>query len=274
MLHADAASAFRARAREGKVCLGVHMSSMSPQIVELMGLLGLDFVIVSSEVESLDLSRMEDMIRAAQSAGTVPSVKIRRFDPKLVDDAMSAGAPMVMVPHVKTRAMLDEMIRASRFEPFGTRALCPVARYTGYGSRPLSESRKTANEDHTLIPILEDREALDHLDEIISCEDVDIFEIGPFDMSQSLGLARPEASYDNPETMRAVEQIGKVARKYGKGLLAPLWMHPGCDTAPKLVQLQIDRLVSVGVNCFYAIEVLILCKLFRDLLPVREARRT
>ena len=79
MLHAEAARAFRARAKDGKVCLGIHMSSMSPQIVELMGVLGLDFVIVSAEVESLDISRMEEMIRAAQSAGTVPTVKIRTY---------------------------------------------------------------------------------------------------------------------------------------------------------------------------------------------------
>ncbi len=66
---------------------------MSPQVVEQMGFLGLDYVIVSTEVESLDRGLLENLLRAAASGGTVPCVKLRRRDPELVGEAMNAGAP-------------------------------------------------------------------------------------------------------------------------------------------------------------------------------------
>ena len=61
--------------------MGVHHSAMSPQIIELYGHLGLDYVIVSSEVESLDKYTMENLLRAADAAKTVPVVKVLRNDP-------------------------------------------------------------------------------------------------------------------------------------------------------------------------------------------------
>ena len=60
MLYRDTITAFLERARSGSVCLGVHCSSMSPQLVELYGFAGLDFVIVGTEVEGPDCPHADD----------------------------------------------------------------------------------------------------------------------------------------------------------------------------------------------------------------------
>ncbi|HLU68700.1 MAG TPA: aldolase/citrate lyase family protein [Kofleriaceae bacterium] len=270
MLYADAALAFQERARSGKVCLGVHTSAMSPQLVELYGLVGLDYVIIATEVESIDINTIENLCRAANASGTVPIVKIRWPDVRLIQDAMTCGAPMLMVPHVTTRAQVDEAIRAASFEPKGLRGMCPVARYAGYGALGLGEARERVNASRPVIPIIEDEEALGRLDEIMSVPDVDIFEIGPFDLSQALGLARPELSYGNPETMAAVEKICETARKYNKAILAPLWVTPETDSPARLVQWNLEQLVPRGITLLYGLEVVMLARMFRELLPARE----
>src|SRR5262245_24100650 len=133
MLYRDTLTSFLERARSGKVCLGVHSSAMSPQLIEMFGFAGLDYVIIGTEVESIDNSALENLLRAANAARTVPIVKVRRPEPALVSEIMNFGAPLVMVPHVTRGAQLQQLVAAARFEPLGTRGECPVARYTGYG---------------------------------------------------------------------------------------------------------------------------------------------
>jgi 2-keto-3-deoxy-L-rhamnonate aldolase RhmA len=244
---------------------------MSPQIIELYGHLGLDYVIVSQEVESLDKYTMENLLRAGDAAGTVPVIKVLRNDPYAIEEAMNAGAPMVMVPHVFHRKHVDDALRASRFLQGGkgSRGLCPVSRYTGYGSGSMEDAVRIVNEGHNVIPIIEDKEALPNLEEIISHPEVDVVEIGPFDLSQSLGL-RPDLSYANAPVMEAVEKIGALCRKHQKGLVAPFWLPKDCDSPSKVIQWQHEQLVKRGVTIFYGIEVLMLTRIFRDWMPLRE----
>jgi len=270
MLYPENLSALRERARSGRTCLGVHCSTMSPQTVELMGLLGLDYVIVSTEVESIDPSRVEDLLRAADASKTVPMVKLRRNAPELVSDALNAGAPLVMVPHVRTRTELEAAISASRFAPLGTRGLCPAARYAGFGSRPVQLATQLAHESISVIPIIEDKEALGHLDELFDVPGVEIYEIGPFDLSHSLGVP-PDRAYENPETLSAIEKICAAAARHGKSLLAPLWL-PREPLAPQeIIERQVRELVARGINMLYHADVVMLARAFRELLPVRDA---
>ena len=270
MLYRDTVVTFLERARTGRVSLGVHSSSMSPQLIELYGFAGLDFVIVGTEVEAIDNGRMEDLLRAANAARTVPIVKLRRPSPDLVSETMNYGAPIVMVPHVTSGPQLEQLVAAARFEPHGTRGECPVGRYTGYGSMHLDESREAANTASSIIPIIEDREAMNHLDEIVAVDGVDIIEIGPFDLSRSLGV--PGQSYRSPVVLEAIEAITAAARRHGKAVLAPLWISPDTDAPSKIISWQIDQLVARGITLLYSIEVVLLAEYFRNLMPLRGVR--
>jgi len=126
-----------------------------------------------------------------------------------------------------------------------------------------------ANEGKNVIPIIEDAAALPNLEAIVSSPDIDVVEIGPFDMSQSLGL-RPDLSYGNPEVMAIVEQVGALARTHNKGVLAPLWLPRDADTPAKMITLQMEQLIKRGVTMFYGIEVLMLGRAFREWMGLRE----
>lgn len=272
MLYLDAARRFKTRARERKICLGMHITSNSAQVVEMAGHVGLDFVIVSREIEQIDDSQTENLLRAANASGTVPMIKLRRNDANLVEDALNAGAPLLNVPHVRTRQELDTVVRASRFAPKGTRGLCPAARYNAFGAGVLGQARTIANEESSIIPILEDKECLDHLDELMSCPDVDIFEIGPFDLSHSLGLD-PSLSYGNPQTMAAVERICAAAQKYDKVVMAPSWFPKDAVAAPQMIDRQVDELVSRGITILYhLVDVMLLARTLREMMPIRDRR--
>jgi 4-hydroxy-2-oxoheptanedioate aldolase len=243
---------------------------MSPQLVELYGLVGLDFVILGTEVEAMDSGRLEDLMRAAAAARTTAIVKLRRPDPALVSEALTFGSPMVMVPHITSARQLEEMTRASRFPPHGTRGECPVARYNGYGSLLLADTYRAANEARTVIPIIEDREALVNLDEIMAVDDFDIVEIGPFDLSRSLG--GPGLGFDSPKVQEAIDRVADAALAHGKRVCMPLWEPPEADTSRKLVEWQLEHLVARGVSLLYVADTTMLADLLASLMPMRGAR--
>lgn len=272
MLYAETALAFQDRVRRGDVCFGVHHSAMSPQLVELYGRVGVDFIIVGMEIEALDYGKMEDLLRAADATRTLPIVKLRRPSPELIDDVMNAGCSMVMVPHVRTRAQLDHMVRAARFAPEGLRGECPAARYASFGAGYLPDIRRLTNHEvNSIIPIIEDADALDHLDDMMSSPDVDIFEIGPFDLSASLG--HPGQGYASPTLMAAIDKITDAAQKHGKRVLAPIMFTIEQDRSIRdLIQWHMDELISRGVTILYESEVNVLVECTLNLSVIRKIR--
>jgi 4-hydroxy-2-oxoheptanedioate aldolase len=250
VLNLDRAIDFVRRARDGHLLFGCHSSSLSAQAIEVAGFAGLDYVILGMEVESLDLGKLEDLLRAAERVGLVTTVKLRRSSPELAADVLNAGAQFVMAPHITSADELHKMIHASRFAPDGLRGVCPVARYVEYGALPLSRALEATRSYGMVIPIIEDVEALDNVDEIMSVDGVDIIEIGPYDLSLSLRCKKPELTYANPETMEAIQMVAAKARERRKVLLGPIWYQPDLSV-PELARKQRESLVPLGITLIY-----------------------
>ena len=252
MLNLERALGLLERARKGEVLLGMHCSTMSPQAVELGGLCGVDYCIIGMESESLDPSVCENILRAAEVSGQVTMIKVRRPRAELVEDALTAGANFVTVPHITSAAMLHEMMTAARFAGSGgQRGCCAIARYIAYGTMQMDKAFQACRTYNPIIPIIEDKEALDNLDEILDVDEgrSGIIEIGPFDLSMSLGIANPQG-YNNKEVMEAIYLIYSKAKERGKALLAPVWYPPN-STPEQSAKFMHERLVSRGINLIY-----------------------
>src|SRR5688500_777042 len=207
VLHIERPLNLLKRAKAGEFLFGMHCSSTNEQVVETIGMAGAEFTIIGMEMEQIDLSRLETLLRVADSVGIPSMVKIRRNDPLLAIDAFNSGAHFVMAPHQLNADHVEAMIKASRFAPEGMRGLCPVARYVRYGTYPSSKAVEDTHSYPMVIPIIEDKEALDNVDEILSVPGLGIVEIGPWDLSQSLGCKNPDMSYANKETYEAIEMV-------------------------------------------------------------------
>lgn len=269
MLNHDRASRFIERARRGDIILGLHISSVSPNVVELAGMAGIDFCVIGMESESVSPHQLEELLRAGEGSGLVTMVKIRRPNPDLVEDAFTAGTQFVTAPHIVSAEQLGQMIEASRFANHGGgRGVCAVARYVGYGTKSIASVVAAANAYSPVIPIIEDKEALDNLDEILELCKGGIIEIGPFDLSLSLNCERP-MGYGNEEVMEAIDVIGAKAKEMNISIISPVRYLGGMTRKEQIAHMH-SELVTRGINMLYDGDLFLLKRELGYMAALRE----
>lgn len=187
----------------GQPAFGVSVMFPSPQVVEMVGKLGFDWVLFDCEHGSVSLEAIEFMAMAAEATGITPIARPIRNDPHSILQVMDRGVMGVQVPHVITADDAKRAVEAVKYYPQGSRGLAAGSRPANYGfGLSMSDYAAQAN-DQTLVCIqIEDAEALPNLDEILKVEGVDVFFVGPSDLSQSMGFP---GRADAPEVREAMD---------------------------------------------------------------------
>ncbi len=199
----------------GQPAFGLSVMIPSPQIVESAAGMGFDWVLIDCEHGTVGLESMELMIMAAEAAGVTPIVRPRTSSPSDILQAMDRGAQGVQVPHVNTAADARAAVAAVKFHPQGQRSLAAGTRASRYGFRgSMGGFVEEANRQTLVCVQIEDEAALPNVDEILRVEGVDVFFIGPSDLSQSMGHPgnpkEPRVARAIDETLAKIVAAGKT----------------------------------------------------------------
>ena len=189
--------------RAGEAAYGVSVMIPSPQIVEMVGAAGFDWVLLDCEHGTLTLESVELMAMAAEACGITAVARPVTRSPEHILQVLDRGVMGVQVPHVNTAEEARQVVAAVKYHPLGQRGLAAGTRAAVYDSHgTLADYVKAANEA-TLIAIqLEDEAAIRNIDELLTVDDIDVFFIGPSDLSQSMGYpGNPRA----PAVAQAIE---------------------------------------------------------------------
>lgn len=232
---------FKRKMLAGENCYGILDSTASCEIVEMLGYLGFDFVLLDAEHGKLNLENLENLIRAAELAGIAPIVRPPVIATQWIAPMLDRGAWGLYLPHFATADDARLAVRAAKYAPEGMRGYMPVGRPNHFGyDMSVSEFLKVANEEIVIIGLVEDAEGLDNLDEMLTVDGVDAFWIGAGDLSQSMGHP---GQADHPDVMAAMDvaiakivDAGKVAGWAGNDLLIPHYMALGATLFHGLVQ--------------------------------------
>ncbi|MGZ8211198.1 MAG: HpcH/HpaI aldolase family protein [Burkholderiales bacterium] len=192
----------------GEPAFGVSVMIPSPQIVEMIAAAGFDWVLLDCEHGTLTLESVELMAMAAEASGITAIARPSTRSPEHILQVLDRGVMGVQVPHVNTAAEAREVIAAVKYHPIGRRGLAAGTRAAVYDAHgTLADYVKAAN-DATLIAIqLEDEPAIENIDELLRVDGIDVFFIGPSDLSQAMGHP------GNPRAPRVAEAIDTSFRK-------------------------------------------------------------
>jgi 2-keto-3-deoxy-L-rhamnonate aldolase RhmA len=152
---------------KGDTPLGMQMYTHDPDLVEIVGYTGFDFVMLDMEHNRTNPETMVHLIRAAEVSGLTPLVRVGANDAFLIRSAVESGALGIVVPHVKTADEARAAMAASHYPPEGRCGICPAIRASGYSQGNWEEYMAASNRQVMFIPLLEDVEAIDNAEEII-----------------------------------------------------------------------------------------------------------
>lgn len=204
----------------GEPAVGLSVMIPSPQIVEMAGALGFDWVLIDCEHGTLNLETVELMAMAAEAAGITAIARPASHAPEEISRVMDRGVMGVQVPHVRTVADAERAVAAVKFHPLGSRGLALGTRPAGYDfGTSLGDYAARANAETLVCVQIEDAEAVDGAAEIAAVEGVDVVFVGPSDLSQSFGFpGNPKAE----PVAAAIEAILAAARAAGRILGHPV----------------------------------------------------
>lgn len=177
----------------------------SPAVVEVLGYAGFDIVCLDGEHAPLDRQTLEHLVRAAESVGITPLFRSALHYPAELLPYLDTGVMGVMIPHCSTAEKARMAIEAVKYTPLGRRGMTP-ARVASYGMAGVKTRDYIAasNQETMIVAQIEDTEALDHLDELLAVDGIDIFDISPSDLSASLGHP---GEPNHPRVIEATERI-------------------------------------------------------------------
>ena len=198
-----------------KFVVGTFLEIPSPVLVELLGLAGFDFVIVDREHGPIDRSQTENLIRAGVSTDISVIVRTSNGEATAVAQPLDWGADGIQVPQVASAEMARQVVHSSKYHPLGMRGLQPYVRAASYHSYDTAEYLAHANQESVVIAQVEGVEGIKNLDSILQVEGLDIAFVGPYDLSQALGIP---AQVKDARVREAMAGAVLSARKAGKSV--------------------------------------------------------
>jgi len=174
--------------KESKIVFGPFMKFTDPAAVEIMGFAGFDFIIIDTEHGPISIQSAQNMIRVAETANITPVIRVANNDEALILRALDIGAQGIEIPQINNKLQAIKAVRSVKYAPQGERGVCRYVRAANYSSMDKFEYFKSANNETMIIAHIEGVEGINNLDEILSVRGIDVIFIGPYDLSQSLGI--------------------------------------------------------------------------------------
>ena len=200
---------FREKIKNNEFVYGIFTKSQDPMFVEIQGISEYDFVILDSEHGPYSVSQQQNNIRAALLRGLLPIVRVSELSENMIGKALDIGALGVQVPQIENAKQAKKAVKYARFYPYGERGVCRFVSAADYSAKDRNEYFKSSK-DLLVILQLEGVQAISNLDEILEVEGIDIIFIGPYDLSQSLGVP---GDIKNPKVLNAMINIVEKAKE-------------------------------------------------------------
>lgn len=210
-------STFRQRLLGRERMFGTFVKLPTTQVIEMLGQIGYDFIIIDQEHAPLDRGITDLMIFAARASNVAPLVRIAEFTEAKVLSALDSGAMGIMVPHVASVEKATALVRASHYSG-GSRGFVGLSRASNWGSAGPVQHMALQDSQIAVIPMIEDQQAIAVAGNIARVEGIDALFIGRGDLTASFR--------DDPDAAGKVSDISRRVAAAARDADTPLMMLP------------------------------------------------
>jgi len=193
-----------------EISIGPFSKSSDPSIIECIGLAGFDFLIIDLEHGPNTFESAQNLIRAALLYEMTPIIRVSENNESLILKALDIGAQGVQVPQINNKQDAIKVVTAAKFSPLGNRGVCRYVRAAGFSSKDKNLYFEESNQNTLVILQIEGKEGIENFDNILDVNGVDIIFIGPYDLSQSLGVP---GQTNHPKVINAMKSVVDKAKR-------------------------------------------------------------
>jgi 2-dehydro-3-deoxyglucarate aldolase len=199
------------------------------------------------EHSPISIERAQELIQVIELSGTIPLVRLSSNDPVQIKRVMDAGAYGVIVPNVRTAEDVSSAIRAAKYPPAGSRGV-GLARAQGYGAS-FEDYRSKINKDGIVIVQIENKDAVEDIENILSVQGLNGVIIGPYDLSGSYGVT---GQLTHPR-VKAAEKTVLAAAKKAKIPCGTHIVFPDREELGRRIKLGYN-LIAFGVDMIFVLK--------------------
>lgn len=203
---------------------------------EVMAHQGWDSLTIDMQHGLADFGAAMRMLHAIGTTSVMPLARVPWNEPGIIMRMLDAGCFGIICPMINSRAECERFVGACRYPPAGFRSYGPtrVSLYAG------EDYAANANNAVITMAMIETREAMENLDEILSTPGLDAVYIGPSDLAQSHGLP-PRMDPTTPEVVAMLDRIVEIAKRHA----VVVGMHTGSATYAQQMQAKGMQFVTV-----------------------------
>lgn len=206
-------SRVKKRLREKKICFGTMLRILkSPQAVSMCASEGWDYIILDTEHNDYNAESIGALSIVAKYEPIGLYVRVPDKLYHLMAQSLDIGVEGLVVPQVNSKQEAENIVRSTKYAPFGRRGVSISATTTQYRDYDVIEYTKWANEELMNVIQIESEGAVNKIDEILSVKGIDAVMIGPSDLTQDMGIpgqisdSRVESAFR--KVIRACEKAG------------------------------------------------------------------
>jgi len=175
---------------------------------ELMANQNWDSITIDLQHGINDYSTAISMLQAISTTNTVPLARVPWNEPGIIMKMLDAGVYGIICPMINSKKECENFVKSCRYPPKGNRSFGPTRAIIYAGS----DYSKYANEEIITMAMIETKEAVENLDEILAVKELDAIYVGPADLSLSYGK-NPGFDVEDSPVYEVIEKIVKKAKE-------------------------------------------------------------
>lgn len=189
--------------KEGKPVINGWLQIPSTVSTEAMAHQGWDSLTIDMQHGLVDYTNALPMLQTISTTEVTPLARVNWNEPGQIMKILDAGCYGIICPMISNKSQAEKFVQACMYPPKGYRSFGPV-RGLIYGG---SDYAKYSNDEMLKLAMIETKESLEKLDEIMSTPGVDGIYIGPADLSLAIG---EEPGFDKSENTKAYNEIMRI----------------------------------------------------------------
>lgn len=191
--------------------MGTFVKTPSPIIVEVLADAGLDFLILDAEHAPFGRETLDLCVMTARLKGCRVLVRIPDDAPSTILNALDLGADGIVVPHVKSVAQAEALVKSAYYGA-GGRGYAGSSRAAGYGTVSMARHKANSAANTVVIAQIEDPEGVEAIEGIAGVEGLDCLFIGRVDLAVAYGATTVQDGVVEEATLK-VCQAGRDKNK-------------------------------------------------------------